>query len=464
MDAGMSGTGREGVLPGRAAGAPIIVVGLGYGDESKGATVDYLASQIPDTAAVVRWSGGSQAAHNVCHGPRHHTFRQFGSASLLDVRTILQAPMMVNPLSLVAEAGELEALGIGDPLGLITADARALVTTPIHVAMNRAREILRGNARHGSTGEGIGETAAYALAVTEQARAGSMIGNFPVLVDAPAGPAPTLATLRDRDATIRALDALARYAAPLLASAGEGAPHESIETIADALCSIAEQIRITDDVDSEIAAAMATGTVLFEGSQGVLLDEWNGFHPYTTWSTIVPADLIEWISRTGHDPYVLGLTRCYATRHGAGPMPTEDANLQLPDVHNREGRYQGAWRTGHLDLPALRYAAAITGQIDGVAVSHLDVLGIADLMVAETWNGDREPLAPSHAEDTAALEHLTALACEARPDYRPLPEGVDEVTDLIAGATGAPVVLTAAGPTRTDRSIIVQRPALGARQ
>ncbi|ORM33379.1 adenylosuccinate synthetase [Williamsia sp. 1135] len=462
MDAATSGTGREGLLPGRAAGAPIIVVGLGYGDESKGATVDYLASQIPDTAAVVRWSGGAQAAHNVWHGPRHHTFRQFGSASLLDVRTILRAPMMVNPLNLAAEAGELEALGIGDPLGLITADARALVTTPIHVAMNRAREILRGNARHGSTGEGIGETAAYALAVAGQARAGSMIGNFRVLVDAPARPAPTLSTLRDRAATIRALDALAGYAAPLLASAGEGASHESVETIADALCSIAEQIRITDDVDTEIAAVMATGTVLFEGSQGVLLDEWNGFHPYTTWSTVVPTDLIEWVSRTGHNPYVLGLTRCYATRHGAGPMPTEDANLQLPDVHNREGRYQGAWRTGHLDLPALRYAAAITGQIDGVAVSHLDVLETADLQVAETWNGDAEPLAPLRTEDTAALEDLTALACEARPDYRPLPVGVDAVTELIAGATGAPVVLTAAGPTRTDRSIIVQRPALRA--
>ena len=67
---------------GRARQA-IVVVGLGYGDESKGATVDYLASVLDDTVAVVRWSGGAQAAHNVRHGPRHHTFRQFGSASLL---------------------------------------------------------------------------------------------------------------------------------------------------------------------------------------------------------------------------------------------------------------------------------------------------------------------------------------------------------------------------------------------
>lgn len=76
----------------------IIVAGLGYGDESKGATVDYLAAALPDVVAVVRWSGGAQAAHNVRHGHRHHTFSQFGSGTFCDVRTILRAPMLVNPI------------------------------------------------------------------------------------------------------------------------------------------------------------------------------------------------------------------------------------------------------------------------------------------------------------------------------------------------------------------------------
>lgn len=447
-------TGQDAVLPGRPAGAPIVVVGLGYGDESKGATVDFLASQIPDVAAVVRWSGGTQAAHNVCHGGRHHTFRQFGSASLLDVRTVLRAPMMVNPLNLAVEAGELADLGVLDPFGLVTADSRCLVTTPIHVAMNRARELLRGNNRHGSTGEGIGETTAYDLAVRAQARAGSWVGNFPIHTDAPSVPAPTLATLRSRPDTVRALDALAAYAEPLLTAAGDDGLRESVHTIADALCEIAGHFRIIDDVDAHLVATMAAGTVLFEGSQGALLDEWNGFHPYTTWSTVVPTDLVDWLTRAGLRPYVLGLTRCYATRHGAGPMPTEDGDLDLPDLHNREGRNQGGWRTGHLDLPALRYAADITGRLDGVAVSHLDVLGSAELQVAGSWNGDPKPLVPTPGTDLAALERLTALAADARPDYRPLPVGVEAVTDLISKATGAPVVVTAAGPQRIDRRIL----------
>jgi adenylosuccinate synthase len=439
----------------RVPGRPIVVVGLGYGDESKGATVDYLASTIGDTAAVVRWSGGGQAAHNVCHGPRHHTFRQFGSGTLRGVRTIARAPMLVNPISLATEAAELAVLGVGDPFGLLTVDANALVTTPIHVAMNRAREIARGAARHGSCGEGVGETRAYALAVGSRARRGDSVGNFPVHADLPDAPALTMGTLRDRPDTVAALDALAGYARPLLESVRHpDAAHEPVTAIADALCEIAAQVRVADDIDAHLGDALSSGTVIFEGSQGVLLDEWYGFHPYTTWSTITPRNLVTALRAAGHRPYVLGLTRSYATRHGAGPMPTEDPALALPDVHNKEGRYQGTWRTGHLDLPALRYAVAAAGGVDGIGVSHLDAVGTAGLSVATGWSGTADPLPQPSGTDTGELEALTARAAAARPDYRPLPGTVEEVLEMITSATGCPVVLIAAGPQRTDRRML----------
>lgn len=448
------------ILPGRAPGAPVIVVGLGYGDEAKGATVDFLASMIPDTTAVVRFSGGAQAAHNVCHGSRHHTFRQFGSASFLDVRTLLAAPMMVNPLRLAQEAAELADAGIHNPFGLLTADARCQVTTPLHIAMNRAREALRGNARHGSTGEGIGETTAYAMAVESGARRGQRVGNFVMHADAPDAAVPTLGLLRDRRATIRALDALSAYARPLLAAAPDSeAPVDSVTDIADTLCEIADSIRVVDDMPAYLNATIDAGTTIFEGSQGALLDEWHGFHPYTTWSTVVPGQVVQWLRSTGHRPYVLGTTRCYATRHGYGPMPTESDDVELPDVHNREGRYQGAWRTGHLDLPSLRYAAAVAGVLDGVAVSHLDVLGTAGLCVADTWDGDPTPLSPARAGDLNALARLTEIAARATPDLRQLPADADGVAQLISQATGAPVVIRATGPARTDRSITWPSPS-----
>ena len=439
--------------------AVVFVAGLGYGDESKGATVDYLAATIPDTVAVIRWSGGAQAAHNVRHGDRHHTFRQFGSGTLLDVRTILRAPMLVNPILLAVEAAELAAKGIQNPLGLIVADAWCLVTTPIHIAMNRARELARGELRHGSTGLGIGETVAYDLAVRQHAKTGEAVGNFRVLADARV-PALTMGALRDRAETISTLDALARYARPLLDAVDDpDAQHESVHIMADELCAIAAHVAIVDEIDSFVGTAMDLGSVIFEGSQGLLLDEWHGFHPHTTWSTVTPRGLVDGLRAGGRDPYVLGLTRTYSTRHGAGPMPTQDDRLELPEPDNREGRYQGGWRMGHLDLPALRYASAVAGQVDGVGVSHMDMLPAAreagiPLMVADTWNGKLHPLMADRSHDLTRLDKLTSLASTATPDLQPAPEDPQQLLELIAGAVGAPIALTADGPRRMDRTLV----------
>lgn len=438
----------------------IVVVGLGYGDESKGATVDFLAATLPDTVAVVRWSGGAQAAHNVRHGPRHHTFSQFGSGTFCDVRTILRAPMLVNPILLGAEADALTDQGVHDPLGLVIADANCLVTTPIQIAMNRARELGRGAARHGSTGLGIGETVAYDLAVRGGAKQGETIGNFVAPCDAPTVPALRVADLRDLAATIRSLDAMARYAAPLLAGVDEpGIAHESVEAMAAELCATAKYFAIVDDIDTVLDSALQAGTVIFEGSQGVLLDEWHGFHPHTTWSTITPGQLVADLKADGRRAFVLGLTRSYATRHGDGPMPTEDARLRLPEPDNREGRYQGGWRTGHLDLPALRYAMKVTGRVDGLGISHLDAPRLAceqgtPLLVADSWNGVRDPLTASSDHDLGRLESLTRIARDARPDLVRLPTEPDEITTLFETALPAPVVLTAHGPRRSDRRLI----------
>jgi hypothetical protein len=42
----------------------VITVGLGFGDEGKGATVDFLTRAL-EADLVVRYCGGSQAGHNV---------------------------------------------------------------------------------------------------------------------------------------------------------------------------------------------------------------------------------------------------------------------------------------------------------------------------------------------------------------------------------------------------------------
>src|ERR1700757_694187 len=99
----------------------IITVGLGFGDEGKGATVDYLTRKL-EADLVVRYCGGSQAGHNVqLRDGRRHTFSQFGAGTLADVpaRTYLGPNMIIDPPALAREAEHLAQLGVADPGRLI---------------------------------------------------------------------------------------------------------------------------------------------------------------------------------------------------------------------------------------------------------------------------------------------------------------------------------------------------------
>src|SRR5207253_8229031 len=82
-------------------------------------------------------------------------------------------------------------------------------------------------------------------------------------------------------------------------------------------------------------------TAIFEGAQGVLLDEYRGFHPYTTWNTVTPHHAWELVHAMGVEAVaVLGITRAYTTRHGEGPLPTFSAGLtnRLQDPGNPRNR------------------------------------------------------------------------------------------------------------------------------
>ncbi|WP_236652512.1 adenylosuccinate synthetase, partial [Streptacidiphilus neutrinimicus] len=331
-----------------------VVVDLGFGDAGKGATVDRLCRAMGATT-VVRFNGGAQAAHNVVTDEgRHHTFAQFGSGALVPgVRTHLSRFVLVDPLALAAEARHLAGIGVRDPFGGLTVDRRALLTTPYHAAANRLREQARGSGRHGSCGMGIGETAAYALDHPEDA---------PTAGDcaAPARLTAVLSRLR------------ARLAGQLgLPVAQLGPP---VEDCLPAYRAFAQAVRLTDE--EHLPQVLRRERVVFEGAQGVLLDEWYGFHPYTTWSTTTFANASTLLAEAGAaaDALRLGVVRSYTTRHGPGPLVTEDPALDaaLAEPHNATGPWQGAFRRGHFDAVAHRYALGASGGADALAVTHLD--------------------------------------------------------------------------------------------
>lgn len=69
-----------------------------------------------------------------------------------------------DPYALISEAAALETCGVRGSLSRIAVDGAARTVTPFQKAANRLREVLRGTARHGSVGMGIGETMADQIA------------------------------------------------------------------------------------------------------------------------------------------------------------------------------------------------------------------------------------------------------------------------------------------------------------
>jgi adenylosuccinate synthase len=408
-----------------------LVVDLGYGDAGKGAVVDTLCGT-GEVSAVVRFNGGPQAAHNVVTPQgRHHTFAQFGSGTLRGVPTHLSRLTLVDPLALAAEADHLRALGVPDPYALLTVDRRALLVTPYHAAANRLREQARGAARHGSCGMGVGESARYALAHPEDAPAVGDCTSRPRLLR-------RLRLLRDR----------------LADELGVPLPAPPPEACADAFAAFARAVTLTGE--SALHRLVRQGPLVFEGAQGVLLDEWHGFHPYTTWSTTTFANAETLLAEAGAPDGArrLGVVRTYTTRHGPGPLVTEDPELTaaLPEPHNGHGRWQGAFRIGHFDAVAHAYAAEAAGGVDALAVTHLDAPGRAPLRICRGYGIDGalvERLVPGGERDLVGQAELTGRLLRATPAVWDTP-GEDPAywTDALSAVLGAPVLVESSGPDR----------------
>lgn len=346
----------------------VIVVDLSFGDAGKGSMVDYLTRKL-EAHTIIRFNGGSQAAHNVVtKDGKHHTFSQFGSGTFVPgVRTYLSRFTLVNPIALMEEGEKLIKIGIKDAILRMDVDKRALVTTPFHWAANRLKEMARGDARHGSCGKGIGETMADWLQFGDEML---FVGD-----------------LRDKKICLEKL------------LFHQKIKKEQLKTVIDKLPKTRAVIKELDIILSEDVADLAMkfyktftnsvnivnenylqnilqkpGNIIFEGAQGALIDEWYGFHPYTTWSTTTAKNALNLLKGYTGKITKLGLLRAYATRHGAGPFMTEIEQLgnMIPDIHNDNNKWQEKFRVGWLDLVATRYAIAINEGIDCLAVTNLD--------------------------------------------------------------------------------------------
>lgn len=455
-----------------------LVADLGFGDAGKGSVVDYLVRQQPRASVVVRYNGGPQAAHNVITpSGQHHTFAQFGSGSLVPgTRTHLSRSMLINPLNAFNEADHLLDLGVHDIWLRTTFDADAMVITPFHVAMNHLREIARGDGRHGSCGQGVGETRAL-----DKERPWSTI-RIRDLFDAN--------QLRTRLEYVRGLLHMT-----MLRLHREVPPSEVTRQATNVLAGVAVvdqlvaayqqflQVARVADTDDFSRLVRAKEHLVFEGAQGVLLDEKYGFHPHTTWSDITfnhAQSLLTDIGFRG-DVQRLGLIRGYATRHGAGPFVTEDKRLTqlVPDKHNGHNRWQHGFRVGHPDVVASRYAIKAVGGVDALAVTNLDRMvdadgwklavryqaprGVVDRGDVFTVDGDGVvDINHRTGKDLDRQQVITNALLKSSPVYQELQtasgggklvteEDFEMYLERLSRELSTPITLTSFGPTATDK-------------
>jgi len=430
----------------------VVVLGSQWGDEGKGKIVDLLTER---AAAVVRFQGGHNAGHTLVIGDEKTVLHLIPSGILRDnVTCLIGNGVVLSPDALFTEIEELEARGIPaiDRIGI--SEACPLIL-PYHIALDQAREIARGKDAIGTTGRGIG----------------------PCYEDKVSRRGIRLADLKDLEKFKDKLAGVMEYHNFTLKNYFKQ-DEVDYQTVLDGVMAYREKLlAMIADVPAIIAAYRKDGkSIMFEGAQGTLLDIDQGTYPFVTSSNTTAGGAC---TGSGIGPkdldYILGITKAYTTRVGAGPFPTElfDDDKTDPTVGQHlatVGREVGATtgrgrRCGWFDAVALRRAAQINS-LTGLCITKLDVLDGLDsikMCVSYNYQGENLHMPPLGAD---AIEQCEAVY-ESMPGWSESTIGIKSLDELPENArnylkrleemVGVPVDIVSTGPER-DETIILNHP------
>jgi adenylosuccinate synthase len=396
----------------KAATKAVAVVGAQWGDEGKGKVVDYLASSFD---YIARYAGGHNAGHTVIFDNHRYVLQLIPSGILRpEKKAVIGAGTVVDPAALVNEVENLRKSGI-DVRGRLFLSNRAHLIFPYHREMDKASEAALGAAKIGTTSRGIGP--AYE---DKMARRGIRVCD---LLDADRFREKLERVIKEKDAISRAT-----YGHPL-ETAG----------ILDQYLELAAHIRefVADTAMLLNRALDKSESVLFEGAQGTMLDIDHGTYPFVTSSNATSGGVATGLGvaptrLTG----VVGVTKAYTTRVGAGPFPTEMPDLDANEVRQRGNEFGAVTgrprRCGWLDLEVLRFAKMLNG-IDSLVVTKLDVFDAQpEIKVCIGYRYKGQPLEelPADVETLGQVEPVY----HTLPGWRKPTPGIRDVKDLPTAA------------------------------
>jgi adenylosuccinate synthase len=353
----------------RGGPVAIVVTDLGYGDSGKGAVADLLCHRLGIETAY-RHSGGPNSVHHVAAGATDITVSAFGSYLSPATRTHLGADFALKPHNILIEAKQIEQNAGYSPLPGLSVDPSARIVLPYHAIVGQLREIVAGDCRRGSTGQGVGEAVldarrdpALALTVADCLDTRGLARKVARIFDAKVADAEDIAARRPGPGVANLLRCLKED--PF------GEDHQS------SLAALFEAVIRVDDSRSYLARAFANGrSVLCEGAHGTLIDKDYGFPPYVTRRSTTVLPILSMLDSVPAEVrvFTVGVARAIAFRHGPGPFVTEDADARLDEKHNAENPWQGKPRHGWFDAVAARYAFDCNRRPDVLAMTMLDQL------------------------------------------------------------------------------------------
>ena len=345
-----------------------VILGLQWGDEGKGKIVDFLA---PQYDIICRFQGGPNAGHTLKFGGKKHVLHTIPSGIFRDnLINVIGNGVVIDPITLAREIDDVLSAGVTLDSNLLVA-RKAHLILPTHRMLDAASEAFKGAKKIGSTLRGIGPT--Y---MDKTGRNGLRVGDL----DTP--------------------DFKAKYEALKEKHLGLLKIYPSIDfDLAAEEKKWFEKIEVLKNlprIDGEyyVNEALNAGKkVLAEGAQGSMLDIDFGTYPFVTSSNTVTAGACTGLgiapSKIGE---VIGITKAYCTRVGAGPFPTElfdETGERLGELGMEFGATTGrSRRCGWLDIPQLRYTTMING-VTQLVMTKIDVLdSFEEISVSTAYQTD----------------------------------------------------------------------------
>jgi len=417
----------------------VAIVGLQWGDEGKGKIVDILSEAFD---CVARYQGGHNAGHTVVVGGRRHVLHLVPSGIFhANVKCVIGGGVVLDPAALIEETQAIAKAGI--PLqGRLFVSNRCHLILPYHRDIEAATELQLGERKIGTTSRGIGP--AYE---DKMGRRGLRVCD---LMDTESLPGKIRIRVQEKNRVLSSL----------------GYP-QSIdpEVINESYLRYADLIRpLVIDASSYLNQLIREGrSILFEGAQATLLDIDHGTFPYVTSSSASAGGAATGLGvAPKHIHSVIGITKAYTTRVGAGPFPTESNDAAGDEIRNRGAEFGSTTgrprRCGWFDGPAVRYSTMINS-VDSVVVTKVDVLDAfaeVPFCVEYKYKGSVLKEFPADIEILAKIEPVYKMfpgwraSCAGVREWSNLPVAAQDYVKFLSDYLSVPVSMVSTGSGRDE--------------